>query len=159
MKILVAIDGSPFSDAAVQEVAQKPWPPGSEVKIVSIVEPPVWAGLDLLPVQHYDGRFETALEDLARTIVAAAVKKVRQQQVGALDVKGEAIPGHAKDAILEEARSWGADLIVVGSHGYTGLKRFWLGSVSLAIASNAATSKWRTPPRAAPSSQASTKEM
>jgi len=140
MKILLAIDGSPFSDAAVQEVAQKPWPAGSEVKIVSVIEPPVWAGLDLLPVQHYDGRFETALEDLARTIVGVAVKKVRQQQSSSLDVKGEAIPGHAKDTILDEARSWGADLIVLGSHGYRGLKRLWLGSVSHAVACNAGCS-------------------
>lgn len=37
MKILLAVDGSPFSDVAVKEVAGRPWPPGSEVKILGCV--------------------------------------------------------------------------------------------------------------------------
>lgn len=41
MKILLAIDGSSFSDVAVRDVANKPWPTDSEVKIVSVVEPPL----------------------------------------------------------------------------------------------------------------------
>ena len=39
--------------------------------------------------------------------------------------------------ILEEAREWGADLIVVGSHGRRGLERFLLGSVADSIAIHA----------------------
>ena len=48
--------------------------------------------------------------------------------------------GHPKDTILDEAERWGADLIVVGSHGYGAIKRLFLGSVSLAVATNAACS-------------------
>jgi hypothetical protein len=36
LKVLVAVDGSPCSDRAVQSVAMRPWPPGSEVEIVSV---------------------------------------------------------------------------------------------------------------------------
>jgi hypothetical protein len=39
MKILLAVDGSVCSEAAIQEVARRPWPPGSEVKVISITEP------------------------------------------------------------------------------------------------------------------------
>jgi hypothetical protein len=41
MKILLTIDGSPCSDAAVAEVAQRPWPAASEIKVLSVFEPPV----------------------------------------------------------------------------------------------------------------------
>jgi nucleotide-binding universal stress UspA family protein len=52
-------------------------------------------------------------------------------------VTGELLKGHAREAIIEEAKNWEADLIVVGSHGYQGFKRLWLGSVSQAEASHA----------------------
>ncbi len=43
MKILLAVDGSVFSDAAVEEIAQKPWSVlnDTEVKVISVVEPPL----------------------------------------------------------------------------------------------------------------------
>ena len=41
MKILLAIDGSEFSDRAVQEVVHRPWPAITEVKIITVVEPMV----------------------------------------------------------------------------------------------------------------------
>jgi nucleotide-binding universal stress UspA family protein len=45
--------------------------------------------------------------------------------------------GDARSAILEEAAAWHADLIVLGSHGRKGLERFFLGSVSEAVARHA----------------------
>jgi hypothetical protein len=71
MKILLATDGSDCSKAAVNSVAERPWPEGSEVKIVSAMEIPysttteVWA----LPDSYY-----TELERVAKEQAAAAVK-------------------------------------------------------------------------------------
>jgi hypothetical protein len=41
MKILLAIDGSSFSDVAVAEIARRPWPAGSEIKVLSVFELPL----------------------------------------------------------------------------------------------------------------------
>jgi nucleotide-binding universal stress UspA family protein len=138
MKILLAVDGSPCSEAAVEEVAQRPWPEGSQVKIISAVElpfvptPETWA----LPESYYS-QFEEAAEGQALKVVNQAAARLRSSHGEALALAVGTINGPAKDVILDEAERWGADLIVIGSHGYRGFKRFLLGSVSQAVASHA----------------------
>ena len=46
MKILLAVDGSVHSDAAARELAKRPWPPQSEVKVITAVEIPVMIGAE-----------------------------------------------------------------------------------------------------------------
>ena len=46
MKILLAVDGSTYSDAAIKEIAQRPWPPESELKVVTVAERPVMPGME-----------------------------------------------------------------------------------------------------------------
>ena len=46
MKILLAVDGSVCSDAAAQELAKRPWPPQSEVKVITAVEIPAPVGME-----------------------------------------------------------------------------------------------------------------
>ncbi|HWP43593.1 MAG TPA: universal stress protein [Blastocatellia bacterium] len=138
MKILLATDGSVFSDAAVEEVARRPWPEASELRIISVVEPPVPPMTDtwVLADDYYE-QLERAAEEQARKAVNDAREKVSAGAGERLRVSSEVIKGHPKQAILDEAEKWGADLIVVGSHGYRGLTRFLLGSVSQAVASHA----------------------
>jgi nucleotide-binding universal stress UspA family protein len=138
MKILLAVDGSVYSDAAVEEIAQKPWPAASEVKVMSVVEPPLLPIFETwVPPDSYFDELETAAENQARAAVDKAAARLRQQQGDGLVVTTEIIAGHPKYTITDEADAWGADLIVVGSHGYRGLTRLWLGSVSQAVASHA----------------------
>jgi nucleotide-binding universal stress UspA family protein len=59
---------------------------------------------------------------------------------GALQVSTEVLTGSPKRRIVEEAEGWGADLIVVGSHGYKSWERMLLGSVSQVVAAHAACS-------------------
>lgn len=47
-----------------------------------------------------------------------------------LRVEVEALEGSPKKVIVEETERWGADLIILGSHGYGAVKRFLLGSVA-----------------------------
>jgi nucleotide-binding universal stress UspA family protein len=138
MKILLAIDGSSFSDAAVKEIATRPWPPGSEVRIISVVEPPLLPTVETwVPPDDYIEALERAGQDQGRSIVGKAADRITNGQRDKLRVASEIVNGHPKHAIIDAAEAWEADLIVVGSHGYRGLTRLWLGSVSQAVASHA----------------------
>jgi len=138
MKILLGVDGSPYSEAAIDEVAQRPWPKGSEIRIVTAYEfpiaatPEVWA----LPPDYYE-QLDQAVRARAESIVEAAVAKLTRATSAEVAVEGKTIAGSAKRVIADEAQSWKADLIVVGSHGYPAWERLLLGSVSQAVVSHA----------------------
>src|SRR5262245_15955749 len=128
MKILLAVDGSEYSVAAVEEAARMPWPEGSVVRIVSIAEfftltmPLEWEGI-------IEGRA------IANTVRAMArFGEIAGTQT---EVTTRVLKGNPKVLILDEAEHWKADLIILGTHGYNALERLWLGSVSRAVASNA----------------------
>lgn len=138
MKILLAIDGSSFSDAAVNEIASRPWPSESEVRVISVVEPPLLPTVETwVPPDNYIEALEKAGEEQGQAIVSKAADRITSAQRDKLRVATEIVKGYPKHAIIESAEAWGADLIVVGSHGYRGLTRLWLGSVSQAIALHA----------------------
>lgn len=137
MKILLAVDGSAHSDAAVDAVARRPWPAGSGVRIVSAAEayhmpapvPDGGAGL-------YAESLRVAREQ-AGEAVAAAAARLRGMEGAGLKISTAAPTGPPAQVILDEAEGWGADLIVVGSHGRGFWGRLLLGSVSQAVAAHA----------------------
>lgn len=147
MKILIAIDGSPCSAAAVAEAAKRPWPAGSEFRVI-FVEPP----LDpKLVASATPGAFDQlvklqqgeALQHLQSAVAVLA-------QVGVQGTISSALlQGLPKDTIVAAAEEWGADLIFLGSHGYGPLRRFFLGSVSSYVANNAPCSVEIVRPRQA----------
>lgn len=138
MKILLAIDGSPFSDAALDEVCRRPWPDNARVMVITAFEAPlavtpeVWA----LPPDYYE-QVEHAVRLHADSVMEAAVRKLIAALGPAVEVKGKCVAGSPQRVILDEAESWRADLIVVGSHGYPAWERLLLGSVSQAVVSHA----------------------
>ena len=138
MRILLPLDGSSFSDAALNEVASRPWPASSEVKIVTAFQvpvtsmPEVWA----LPTEYFLTIERTARES-AQGVVDAGVVKLRGTLDKSVIVTGEVLASPPREAILDEADRWKADLIVMGSHGYGAWQRFLLGSVSQAVVAHA----------------------
>ena len=134
MKILLAIDGSACSDLAIREVAQRPWPPGSVVRILSVIEPVAVATPEaVLPSDCY---FD-AMERAAQGDMRRAIMKINQGGNPQLRVEPVVCTGYPKQIILDEAEAWGADLVVIGSHGRGMAGRFLLGSVSQSVARNA----------------------
>lgn len=138
MRVLLAIDGSGFSAAAVEEVAERPWPVGSEIRIISVAQPPLvappesWELADDFPQQ-----MEKAVRDAAQPVVYNASERLREALGANIKITDAVLLGHPKQAIIDEAERWGADLVVVGSHGQGALSRFLLGSVSQTVASHA----------------------
>lgn len=138
MKILIGVDGSPYSDAALEAVAQRPWPPGSEILVIHAYEMPVGPTTEVwaMPADYYE-KLDRAVRTQSDRIVALAVEKLKSKVGDPLKIEGKAIMGSARQAILDQAESWKADLIVVGSHGYPTWERLLLGSVSQAVLSHA----------------------
>jgi nucleotide-binding universal stress UspA family protein len=138
MKILLAVDGSSCSDAAIDEVARRPWPAGSSVKVLTAFElptpptPEAWA----LPINYFQ-EMDIALRKQAEDIIDRALQKLKARVDKSISIDAVLLPGPPRTVILEEAESWGADLIVLGSHGYHAWERFLLGSVSQAVVSHA----------------------
>jgi nucleotide-binding universal stress UspA family protein len=115
-RVLLANDGSETALTAAEALAGRPWPQGSEFRIVTVEEP--WL------IRPNSVKRDT---DSAEQVLASA----------GLKPMTAVLSGNAKQIILEEAKKWNADLIVVGSHGRRSFKRFLLGSVSEAVAMNA----------------------
>jgi nucleotide-binding universal stress UspA family protein len=92
----------------------------------------VWS----VPGEFWDDMDKSARTQ-ANTAIEMAMGYFKAAENTGLKITGEVIKGNPRSAILDEAESWGADFIILGSHGYTGLKRLLLGSVSQAVASHA----------------------
>ena len=135
-RILVATDGSEFSAAAVKSVAERPWPTGTEVKVISVPEFALWLGefphFQLAQVEELN---HSAL-DAARAAVAQGKEILRRS---GMEVSTDVPVDRESPArtILDTAKEWNADLIVVGSHGRRGFDRIAMGSVSEALAMHA----------------------
>ena len=130
MKILLATDGSEFSQAAARSVVERPWPESSTVRVLSVAEGIAPA----IEPWYLDPRLMESLREDAltrsRNAVLSAEKTIREH---GLNASGSVLTGFAKAAIVDEAKEWGADLIVVGSHGLRGFSRLLIGSVAEAV--------------------------
>ena len=138
MKLLFATDGSAYSQTALEEIANRPYPPESSVRIISIIDNIVFT-----PGNAPMGAMNEYYAEAGRMAMAKAkdnienAEKVLQMKNPALAITTAIMNGSPKSVILEEAEKFEVDLIIVGSHGYGAVKRFLLGSVSQAVASHA----------------------
>jgi universal stress protein A len=128
MKIVLAVDGSKCSDAAVQAVIAQARPKGTEIRVLHAVEPPS------LLVAREMGGYDRALDSVwegeqkeAESLVARTTELLRSS---GLTATGTVAQGDPPSVILDIAQEWPADLIVLGSHGRKALGRFLMGSVS-----------------------------
>jgi nucleotide-binding universal stress UspA family protein len=135
MKILLAIDNSRYSAEAIKEVAKRPWPPNTIVRVISVVEPVPAPAAEL----WYDesGSLERVQQEMTKRATKLTQKTSESLKRKELKIESAVREGDARALIVDEARKWSADLIVLGSHGYTGIKRLLLGSVASSVVSHA----------------------
>jgi nucleotide-binding universal stress UspA family protein len=138
MRILLAIDGSTPSSAAVQSLESRPWPTPTSVRLLSVVQYLYAPDTPLVPEAGLMGEgLESVyrqLEQNAHALLAPVAAELRARGFG---VDTLVRVGDPRVEICEEARRWGADLIMVGSHGRTGLRRFLMGSVAQSVVRHA----------------------
>jgi nucleotide-binding universal stress UspA family protein len=139
MKIVLAIDGSKFSEAAAQAVIAQARPDNStEIQVLHVVEPP--SLLVARDMGGYDRTLETVWEQEIKRAQALVAKVADELRSKGLKATATVEQGDPKSKIIDAASKWHADLIVVGSHGHTGLEHFLLGSVSDGVARHAGCS-------------------
>ncbi len=125
--IVVATDGSPYSTAAASEAIGIAKKNGSKLTVLSVVpaELATPTDVDFAATQRelLAEKEMQAAEKNARAVKDVAVKE-------GVAVQAFVMTGKPADAIIETAKEKNADLIIVGSHGRTGIERLLMGSVA-----------------------------
>jgi nucleotide-binding universal stress UspA family protein len=124
MKILLGLDHSEASQAALAEAVSRPWPSGTRFEVVNVVEPAhLWEMGET--VEELRLRSEKLVRDASQKLQAAGWQTC-----------GASLPGDPRTVLIDRAKTTGADLIVVGTHGGT-LTKFILGNVAASIVRHA----------------------
>lgn len=135
MHVLVATDGSPCSDLAVQRAAERQWPAGTRVEVVTIVH------TNVPPVPDPALAFVAARQDDLHEQRRRAPEHLRRAErcltTAGVPVSSRILEGSPARVIIDEAQRLGSDLIIVGSHGYGPVRRHLIGSVSQEVAQHA----------------------
>jgi nucleotide-binding universal stress UspA family protein len=131
MKIVLAIDESRFSEAATQAVIAQYQQHGTEVKVLNVVDLP-------LPIPTSDA---AAFRELSLKHGQELVQRAeRLLSKAGYKTQTAVEEGDPKSKIIDQAKKWKADLIVMGSHGRKGINRFLVGSVAEAVSRHASCS-------------------
>ena len=131
MKILMGIDDSKVSGDVLRAIVTQFRSEHTEVRVLHVLQP-----LAPAPPQMAPG-YAPELEDQKRP-AHELVERIAKELLGAGFKVDTAVEiGDIRERIIDFAAEWGADLIVVGSHGQGGIRRFLLGSVAEFVARHA----------------------
>lgn len=132
MKILLAIDESKFSKAALHALLTQFTPPGATVRVLTVIEP-----ISTTPPPQMTPGFLPELSENVRAARELVERTAQMIRAAGFEVETAVDQGDAREKILDGSDQWGADLIVMGSHGKRGVQRFLLGSVADFVARHA----------------------
>lgn len=136
LRLLIGLDNSPHSKAAVEAVSQREWPDRTEVRLLAIVDTVIAITPD--PSQPQILKWVEVGDadnwDQIRQIFQPSADKLRS---AGLDAAVMITRGNPTNQLLEEAESWGADCIFLGPKGTRGIDRLLLGSVSSSVSARA----------------------
>ena len=136
VRLLIGVDGSADSNAAVEAVCNRSWPRGTEAGLVAVVDTvmPIASDSSEPAAMKWIEVADESNWNQVREFFEPAVQRVRS-----FGLHGEVLirRGNPADEILEEALTWGADCVFVGARGTRGIDRLLLGSVSSAVSARA----------------------
>ena len=135
MKIVLGFDDSPHAQAALRWICDQKWPAGVRVVVVSAVRAPVTAYAEVYaPAVTYPVDIG---QDVARHHEELAAKACAELTAAGFATESRVLSGDAREVLVDVARSEGADLVVMGSHGRTGFAKLVLGSVAAHVVGHA----------------------
>ncbi len=132
--ILLATDGSAASDHAARLAVDLARTGGARLTALYVVDPYPYLGIGETNPLGFQAYMSAAYEHAAQAHAKVSAMCVQGGKAVDLQLR-RAEDMHASDGILEAAREEGSDLIVVGSHGRTGLGRLMLGSIAARVVS------------------------
>ena len=128
--ILVPVDGSETSYAAVAQAAELAKAFGGKITVVQVLALDPYIAAEYISATQTNDLIERARTSFLKTLEEAAAKF---SDLG-IPVEAKLLEGQVVHrVIIKEAETSKADLIVIGSHGRTGLKRLFLGSVAQSV--------------------------
>lgn len=135
-RILVGFDGSAGAMHAVESIASRKWPFGTEVRLLVVADSFVMGSIGRFVPQMTGVAVETKFaSQWAEALASAALAKLTEADISS---SVEVRLGHPKNVIIEEAEKWNADGIFVGPHyAANSFERLLVGSVSAAVAARA----------------------
>jgi len=135
MRVIVGVDDSPCSQAAVEFVSRVSWPAETTVMIASSVDLPLSAfAMNYAAANMELGEWMDELTKHQQEVVSRDETVLRS---AGLRVASCVLQGDPRETLIEEAKRQQADLIVVGSHGRTGLDKLVMGSVASHVVNHA----------------------
>ena len=139
MKIMLATDGARQSNAAVDMLKRLVIHDGDQIIVVSVVDLAMPMGMDIYGGYVPDTtEYEKAEKENATRILKETDEKLREHLADRkVEITTELLFGSPESSIVELADEVKPELIVVGSHGYSGWERLLLGSVSDAVVHHA----------------------
>ncbi|HKO62722.1 MAG TPA: universal stress protein [Pyrinomonadaceae bacterium] len=134
LRLLVGVDGSSYSKAAVEAIAKRRWPTGTQVRLLTVVDTVMLLGNQ----EEQEAKWlEVGDEENWDQIRALFEPEAAQLRATGLDAEVMIRKGHPTQQLLDEAATWDAHCIFAGAKGVRGIERLLLGSVSAAVASRA----------------------
>lgn len=147
MKILLATDDSKYSETAAQMLGSQFLMQGTDVLVLRVVEPLVFSTPPQM-AHGYAPEMAARLQDQLKKARESVARTAEILRKAGFNADSRVAENEIRTGILDIAGDWHADLIVLGSHGEKGLRKFLLGSVAEFVARHAHCSVLivRTPP-------------
>lgn len=135
MKVIIGVDDSPHSKAALETVSRMRWPNGTQFTVLSA------APLAVVAYAMADagvGAYVQDVQDLrVREHEELAARAEATLRSAGLSTKAQVELGDPREALVRVATAEGADLIIVGSHGRKGIPKMLMGSVASHVVTHA----------------------
>jgi nucleotide-binding universal stress UspA family protein len=132
MKILLCVDPSEHSKAAVQAVLLHYQPQQTEVRVLHVLQP-----IAISAAPQMDPMYTPELQEQGGEAKKLVDRVASELRGAGFRAEAALVKGDVREIVVDAAEKWHSDLIVMGSHGRGGLRRLLLGSVAEFVARHA----------------------